>query len=105
MTDREPAPRETRLTVLEAAVSLTLLGGPALPLGNAHLLFPSNVAAEQRMKALNAAQAKIEELKSVPFESLINEFGPAGNTGDTFEVHHRRRPGRCERTDRLLRVG
>jgi type II secretory pathway pseudopilin PulG len=87
VVDREPDARESGFTVLEAAVSLTLLAVALLSLwGTLVYCSRSNVAAEQRMKALNAAQAKIEELKSVPFESLINEFGPAGATGDTFDV-------------------
>jgi type II secretory pathway pseudopilin PulG len=79
--------REAGFTVLEAAVSLTLLAVALLSLwGTLIYCSRSNVAAEQRMKALNAAQAKIEELKSQPFESLINEFGPSGTTGATFAV-------------------
>lgn len=87
MSDRKHDTGESGFTILEAAVSLTLLSVALLSLwGTLIYCTRSNVAAEQRMKALNAAQAKIEELKSVPFESLINEFGPTGTTGDTFAV-------------------
>ncbi len=79
--------RESGFTVLEAAVSMTLFAVALLSLwGTLIYSSRSNIAAEQRMRALNAAQAKIEELKFVPFENLINEFGPSGNTGDTFIV-------------------
>ncbi len=87
MHDRKRDAREAGFTILEAAVSLTLLAVALLALwGTLMYCSRSNIAAEQRMKALNAAQAKIEELKSVPFESLINELGPGGNSGDTFAV-------------------
>jgi hypothetical protein len=46
----------------------------------------SNMAAEQKKMALNAAQAMVEEMKSRPFDTLINEFGPAGTEGNTFPV-------------------
>ncbi len=87
MLDRERDARECGFTILEAAVSMTILAVALLSLwGTLVYCSRSNVAAEQRMKALNAAQAKIEELKSVPFESLINDFGPMGSVGDTFVV-------------------
>ena len=79
--------REAGFTLLEAAVSLTLLAVALLSLwGTLIYCSRSNIAAEQKMRALNAGQAKIEELKSLPFESLINEFGPTGSTGDIFGV-------------------
>ena len=79
--------RESGFTVLEATVSLTLFAVALLSLwGTLIYCSRSNVAAEQRMRALNAAQAKIEEMKAIPFEDLVIEFGPTGNTGDTFPV-------------------
>ncbi len=78
---------EAGFTVIEATVSLTLFAVALLSLwGTLIYCSRSNIAAEQKMRALHAAQAKIEELKSLPFESLINEFSPSGNIGDVFGV-------------------
>lgn len=78
---------EAGFTVLEAAVSMAVLAVALLSLwGTIVYCSRSNVAAEQRKKALNAAQAKIEELKSQDFATLIAQFGPAGSVGDEFMV-------------------
>ena len=87
MPSRSGVSREDGFTILEAAVSLTLLAVALISLwGTLIYCSRSNIAAEQKIRALNAAQAKVEELKSLPFESLISEFGPSGSTGDTFAV-------------------
>ena len=87
MPSRSGVSREDGFTILEAAVSLTLLAVALISLwGTLIYCSRSNIAAEQKIRALNAAQAKVEELKSLPFESLIIEFGPSGSTGGTFEV-------------------
>ena len=79
--------REAGFTVLEAAVAMAILAVALLALwGTLVYCTRSNVAAEQKKRAMNAAQGKIEELKSVPFHSLLGEFGPGGNTGDRFGV-------------------
>lgn len=78
---------ESGFTVLEAAVSMAVLAVALLALwGTLVYCSRSNQAAEQKKRAMNAAQAKIEELKSSPFANLIAEFGPGGTTGDRFLV-------------------
>jgi hypothetical protein len=46
----------------------------------------SNLAAEQRVRALNAAQAKLEELRAHRFDRLIEDYSPGGPVGDRFGV-------------------
>ena len=88
MEARKHDSREAGFTVLEAAVSMAVLAVALLSLwGTIVYCSRSNVAAEQRKKALNAAQAKIEELKSQTFETLVSRFGPIGSVGDDFDVH------------------
>jgi hypothetical protein len=78
---------EAGFTVLEAAVALTVLAVALLTLwGGLVYCSRSNLASEQRKRALNAAQAKIEELRSRPFDLLITEYGPGGTPGDRFAV-------------------
>ncbi len=87
MRTEQRSAREAGFTVLEAAVSLALLAVALLSMwGTLIYCSRSNLASEQRMRALNAAQAKIEELKSQPFEGLIAEYGPSGTTGPQFAV-------------------
>jgi Tfp pilus assembly protein PilV len=79
--------REAGFTVLEAAVSMGVLAVSLLSLwGTVVYCSRSNVAAEQKKRAMNAAQAKLEELKAFPFSTLISEFGPSGSTGNKFPV-------------------
>jgi type II secretory pathway pseudopilin PulG len=79
--------RQAGFTVLEAAVALSMLAIALLALwGTLVYCTRSNAAAEQKKRAMNAAQGKIEELKAVPFHALIGEFGPGGATGDRFHV-------------------
>ncbi len=79
--------RQEGFTVLEAAISLTVLAVALLSLwGTLIYCSRSDVAAEQKNHAMNAAQAKIEELKSEPFSSLIAVYGPTGTVGNTFDV-------------------
>ena len=79
--------REAGFTVLEAAVAMGMLAVALLSLwGTLVYCSRSNVAAEQKKRAMNAAQAKIEELKSRPFSTLIAEYGPGGGIGDSFLV-------------------
>jgi type II secretory pathway component PulJ len=74
-------------TVLEAAISMTVLAVALLALwGSLVYCTRSNVAAEQRKKALNAVLGKIEELKARSFDTLITEYGPLGTVGDRFSV-------------------
>lgn len=79
--------REDGFTVLEAAVAMAMLAVALLSLwGTLVYCSRSNVAAEQKKKAMNAAQAKIEELKSQPFATLVSDYGPSGKIGDRFAV-------------------
>jgi len=79
--------RARGFTVLEAAISMAVLAVALLSLwGTIVYCSKSNRASEQKKRAMNAAQAKIEELKSVPFSTLIDEYGPSGTTGDRFLV-------------------
>ncbi|MHC4860922.1 MAG: type IV pilus modification PilV family protein [Planctomycetota bacterium] len=74
-------------TVLEAAIALTVLAVALLSLwGTLLYCSRSNQVAEQKVRALNAAQAKLEEKKSSSFESLITDYGPSGSFGDQFPV-------------------
>jgi type II secretory pathway pseudopilin PulG len=78
---------EAGFTVLEAAIALTVLAVALLSLwGTLLYCSRSNGVVEQKMHALNAAQAKIEEMKAHTFETLIAEYGPGGTTGDQFAV-------------------
>ena len=78
---------EAGFTVLEAAVAMGMLAVALLSLwGTLVYCSRSNVAAEQKKRAMNAAQAMIEELKSQPFATLIAEYGPGGTIGDKFPV-------------------
>ena len=79
--------RERGFTIIEAAVSMTVLAVALLSLwGTIVYCSRSNVAAEQKKRAMNAAQAMIEDLKSHPFESLLADYGPGGLIGDRFGV-------------------
>ena len=87
MSAKRRAAAEDGFTILEAAIALTVLAVALLSLwGTLIYCLRSNQVVEQKMKALNAAQAKVEELKSQPFETLIVEYGPGGNQGDRFGV-------------------
>ena len=78
---------EAGFTVLEAAVSLTVLAVALCALwGTLVYCSRANRASEEKKQALNAAQAKVEELKSAQFDTLIAEFGPSGNVGNRFGV-------------------
>jgi type II secretory pathway pseudopilin PulG len=78
---------EAGFTVLEAAIALTVLAVSLMTLmGTLVYCSRSNLAAEQRVRALNAAQAKLEELRSRPFDGLIGEYAPGGAIGDRFAV-------------------
>jgi type II secretory pathway pseudopilin PulG len=74
-------------TIIESAVALSILALSLLALwGTLIYCSRSNLASEQKKRAINAAQAKVEELKSRPFPGLIGEYGPGGTVGDTFTV-------------------
>ncbi len=78
---------ESGFSVLEAAISMTVLAVALLTLwGSLVYCSRSNLAAEQRKRALLAAQAKIEELKAHPFDTLIADYGPGGTVGEEFAV-------------------
>jgi hypothetical protein len=78
---------EAGFTVLEAAIALTVLAVALMTLfGTIVYCSRSNLAAEQRVHALNAAQAKLEELRSRPFDRLIEDYAPGGTIGDRFGV-------------------
>jgi len=78
---------EAGFTILEATVAMGMLAVALLSLwGTLVYCSRSNIAAEQKKRAMNAAQAKIEELKSVPFTTLVTEYGAGGNTGNKFLV-------------------
>jgi hypothetical protein len=83
-----PEPRgEGGFTVLEAAISMTVLAVALLSLwGTIVYCSRSNLAAEQRVRALNAAQAKLEEMRARPFEHLLTDYAPEGSIGDRFGV-------------------
>jgi type II secretory pathway pseudopilin PulG len=79
--------KEEGFTVLEAAVAMAMLAVALLSLwGTLVYCSRSNVAAEQKKKAMNAAQAMIEELKSQPFATLVADYGPSGKVGNRFPV-------------------
>jgi len=87
VAQRRIPPREDGFTVLEAAVAMGMLAVALLSLwGTLVYCARSNVAAEQKKRAMNAAQAKIEELKSVPFATLVTEYGKGGTVGNLFHV-------------------
>jgi type II secretory pathway pseudopilin PulG len=78
---------ERGFTILEAAISMTVLAVALLSLwGTLVYCSRSDVASEQKNKAVRAAQAKIEELKSEEFGTLISKFGPGGDVGHEFNV-------------------
>jgi hypothetical protein len=78
---------EAGITTLEAAIAMMVLAIALLALwGTIIYCSRSNLAAEQKKQALHAAQAKVEELKSRPFDTLIAEYGPGGTVGNTFAV-------------------
>jgi hypothetical protein len=87
VSDQTVAPRQDGFTVLEAAISMVILAVALLTLwGTLVYCSRSNLAAEQKKKALNAAQGMVEEMKSKPFDTLIDEYGPSGTEGNTFPV-------------------
>lgn len=87
MSARSTRSHARGFTVLEAAISMAVLAVALLSLwGTIVYCSRSNRAAEQKKRAMNAAQAKIEELKSVPFSTLIQDYGPSGTIGDRFVV-------------------
>ena len=87
MARSRTANQESGFTVLEAAVAMGMLAVALLSLwGTLVYCSRSNVAAEQKKRAMNAAQAKIEELKSVPFTSLVTDYGKGGKVGNLFHV-------------------
>jgi type II secretory pathway pseudopilin PulG len=78
---------EAGFTILEAAVAMAVLAVALLSLWSTLIYCSrSNLAAEQKKRAVNAAQAKIEELKAQDFATLIADYGPGGTIGDTFAV-------------------
>ncbi|MHC4469687.1 MAG: type IV pilus modification PilV family protein [Planctomycetota bacterium] len=78
---------EAGFTTIEAGIAMTVLAVALLALwGTLVYTSRSNLAAEQKLKAISAAEAKIEELKSQPFEKLIAEYGPMGVNGNEFTV-------------------
>lgn len=80
-------PPDAGFTLIEAAVSMTVLAVALLSLwGTLVYCSRSNLAAEQKKRAMNSAQAMIEELKSADFETLLDVYGPSGSIGDTFNV-------------------
>jgi Tfp pilus assembly protein PilV len=79
--------RQDGFTILEAAVSLSVLAVALLSLwGTVVYCSRSNVVAEQKKRAVNAAQAKIEEMRSHPFATLLADYAPGGTPGDVFTV-------------------
>ena len=65
------------VTILEAAISLTVLAVALITVwGTLVYSSRSNVAAEQKKQALNAARAKLEELRASTFDTLITDYGP-----------------------------
>ena len=79
--------KEAGFTLLEATVSLTILAVALLTLWGTMLSGTRTIAAaEERKLALNAAQGKLEELKSHSLAQLIASYGPSGSEGDTFLV-------------------
>jgi type II secretory pathway pseudopilin PulG len=79
--------REAGLTLVEAAVSMTILAVALLSLWGS-MIYGSRTmsAAEERKQALNIAQGKLEELKSRSLDQLIAVYGPSGSEGDTFSA-------------------
>jgi type II secretory pathway pseudopilin PulG len=87
VSENRRASAQAGFTVLEAAIALTVLAVALLSLwGTLIYCSRSNGVVEQKMKALNAAQAKVEELKSQPFETLIADYSPGGKYGNSFAV-------------------
>ena len=78
---------ERGFTVIETAISMTVLAVALLSMWSTIMYCSrSNLAAEQKRRAIEAAQAKIEEMKSNSFSALINTYGPEGKTGNRFPV-------------------
>ena len=74
-------------TLLEATISVAILAiGFLALLGTLTYCQRSNLAAEQKKRATDAAAARIEFLKSQPFDTLVSRFGPASGGGDRFTV-------------------
>ena len=79
--------REAGFTLVEAAVSLTILAVALLTLWGTMISGARTItAAQERKLALTTAQGKLEELKSRSLDQLIAIYGPGGSEGDTFLV-------------------
>lgn len=77
--------RDAGFTLVEAAVSLTILAVALLTLWGTMISGGRTIAAAQERKlALTTAQGKLEELKSRSLDHLISIYGPKGSEGDTF---------------------
>ena len=82
-----PDKSEAGFTTIEAAMASVVLAVALLALwGTLVYTTRSDLAAEQKLRAVTAAQSKIDELRSKPFETLVAEFGPGGDTGNEFHV-------------------
>lgn len=75
-------------SLLEATLSTTILAVGLLSLwGTIVYGSRSNLAAEQKKKAVDAAAARIEFLKAQPFSRLVEDYGAGNGTGaDRFAV-------------------
>jgi hypothetical protein len=75
-------------TFLEVTLSTAILAIGFLALwGTLIYCQRSNEAAEQKKKAIDAASARIEFLKSQPFDTLLARFGPgSGADANRFDV-------------------
>lgn len=76
---------EAGFTFIEIAISSTVLSVALLAVWSTVVYCSrSNVAADQKRRAIDAAEARIEFLKAQDFDTLLEDFGPSG--ADEFAV-------------------